>query len=81
MFYLAPDGRILRQRADRRASVEFERIGEISAERFVAVGRSDGQADLVALRGAGLCSTHVSGVKGRSFSGVALQVFRREMSI
>jgi hypothetical protein len=43
----------MRPRADRRVSAELEPIGEISAERFVAVGRSDGQADLVALRGDG----------------------------
>jgi hypothetical protein len=53
MFHLTPDGRIMRPRADRRVSAELEPIGEISAERFVAVGRSDGQADLVALRGDG----------------------------
>lgn len=65
MFQLTPDGRIMRPRADRRASAELEPIGEISAERFVAVGRSDGQADLVALRADGAVLHARAGREGK----------------
>jgi hypothetical protein len=52
-FQLTPDGRIMRPSPNRGAAAGLEPLGEISAERFVAVARPDGQADLVALRGDG----------------------------
>jgi hypothetical protein len=64
MFQLTPDGRIMRPRADRRAA-ELEPIGEISAEGFVAVGRRDGQADLIALRGDGAALHARAGREGK----------------
>jgi hypothetical protein len=65
MFQLTPDGRIMRAPPNRGAAAGLEPIGEISAERFVAVGRPDGQADLVALRADGAVLHARAGREGK----------------
>lgn len=49
-FHLTPAGDVLRLRADGGKAVDFEQIGTIQADRLVAAGRRNGDADLIALR-------------------------------
>jgi hypothetical protein len=49
-FHLMVDGSVARLRAGARTQTDLERLGDVTAERLVAAGRPDGEADLLALR-------------------------------